>query len=71
MSFSYRPLWIKLAQENMRKEDLRLAIGISSTTLASMGKNKYVSMEVLDKICTYFGIQPNEVIEYIAEPPRK
>lgn len=27
----------------------------------------YVSMEVLDKICTRFGVQPNDIIEHIRE----
>ena len=65
MPFSYRPLWVKLAQEEMTKEQLRQILGLSSSTMAKMGKGEYVSLEVIDRICTHFGIQPNDVIEHI------
>ncbi|MNI81668.1 hypothetical protein D3C73_1383100 [compost metagenome] len=69
MPFSYKPLWVKLAQEEMTKEELRVALGFSSATIANMGKGKYVSMESIDKICSYFGVQPNDIIEHTKESP--
>lgn len=71
MPFSYKPLWVKLAQEGMTKEELRVALGFSSATIANMGKGKYVSMESIDKLCNHFGVQPNDIIEHVAEPPRE
>lgn len=71
MPFSYKPLWIKLVQEGMTKEELRVALGFSSATIANMGKDKYVSMESIDKICSYFNVQPNDIIEYVEEPPQE
>lgn len=67
MSFSYRPLWVKLAQEEMSKEELRTALGLSSATVAKMGKGEYVSMEVLDKLCSHFGVQLHEIVEHKKE----
>ncbi|WP_269083766.1 helix-turn-helix domain-containing protein [Peribacillus butanolivorans] len=37
---------------------------MSPATLAKMGKDEYISMEILDKVCTYFEVQPNQVIEW-------
>ncbi|MEK5235489.1 helix-turn-helix transcriptional regulator [Paenibacillus sp. FSL L8-0470] len=71
MPFSYKPLWIKLVQEGMTKEELRIALGFSSATIANMGKDKYVSMESIDKICSYFNVQPNDIIEHVEEPPQE
>ncbi|MCY9574179.1 helix-turn-helix transcriptional regulator, partial [Paenibacillus larvae] len=33
--------------------------------MAKMGKGEYVSLEVIDKICTYFGVPVEDVIEHI------
>lgn len=65
--FSFAPLWKLLIDRKMTKTDLRLAIRISTTTLAQMGKNEYISMDVLHRICEYFNVQPGEVLEYVKE----
>ncbi|GMA62188.1 helix-turn-helix domain-containing protein [Alicyclobacillus fastidiosus] len=63
--FSYGPLVATLHRKHMVKIDLKEAIGISSATLAKIGRDEYVSMEVLDKICTYLQCQVEDVIEHI------
>lgn len=65
MPFSYKPLWILLAQEEMTKEELRVILGLSSATIAKMGKGEYVSMETLDKICTRFGCALSEIVIHV------
>lgn len=65
MGFSFKPLWHLLLEKDMTKTQLREELGLSSSTLAKMGKDEYVSMEVLDKICTRFGVQPNDIIEHV------
>ncbi|BFH16886.1 helix-turn-helix transcriptional regulator [Paenibacillus melissococcoides] len=67
MGFSYKPLWHLLLQRDMSKTQYRQALGLSTATLAKMGKGEYVSMEVLDKTCSYFAVQPNDVIEHVDE----
>jgi putative transcriptional regulator len=67
MSFSYNPLWKLLIDQQMTRTELREELGLSTATLAKMGKNEYVSMEVLDKICSRFGVQPNDIIEHNKE----
>lgn len=64
MSFSYKPLWRLLINENLSKTELRAIIGISPATLAKMSKDEYVSMEVIDRICCHFKSQPSEIIEW-------
>ena len=48
---SYMPLWHTLLNKNMKKEDLRIAAGLTTNMIANMGKNKGISMETLEKIC--------------------
>ncbi|MCI3922507.1 helix-turn-helix transcriptional regulator [Paenibacillus sp. TRM 82003] len=61
------PLWKLLIEKKMTKEEYRLAIGISSATLAKMGKGEKVSMEVIDKTCTFFNCKIEDVVEHIKQ----
>ncbi len=51
----------------MSKTQLREAIGFSTATLAKLSKGEYVSLEILDKICTYMQCNIADVIEYVKE----
>ncbi len=64
MAFSYKPLWRLLLDKDITKTQMRETLGFSPATVAKMGKNEYVSLEVIDKICTYYKVQPNEIIEW-------
>lgn len=64
MAFTYKPLWKLLIDKGMSKTEFREAVDISTATLANMGKDKYVSMEVLDRICSHFEVQISDVIEH-------
>ena len=68
MSVSYEPLWHKLLSAKMNKTEFRLQVGITTTTLARLGKDEYVSMEVIDKICQHFGCRIEDVVEIKCDP---
>ncbi|MEQ2880659.1 XRE family transcriptional regulator, partial [Faecalibacterium duncaniae] len=38
MHISYKPLWHTLIERDMRKEDLRLAAGMTTNMIANMSK---------------------------------
>ena len=67
MPFNYNKLWKLLIDKNMTKSELRKAIGISSSTLAKMGKGENVSLEVIDKICTLFHCKVEDILEHNTE----
>ena len=69
--FSYKPLFVLLAKKGLTKTQLRIAIGIGPGTLAKLSKNEYVSMEVLDKICSYLQCSIEDVIEHVPDTPLK
>ena len=71
MPFSYNKLWKLLIDQNMTKSDLRKAIGISSSTLAKMGKGETISLDVIEKICHFFDCQVEDIMEYVKEPQTK
>lgn len=67
MSFNFNPLWKLLIDKGMNKTDLANETGISRSTLAKMGKNEYVAMEVLDRICNYLDCQISDVVEHVKD----
>lgn len=67
MPFTYKPLWRHLLEIDSTKTQMREKLGISPATLAKMGKDEYISMEILDKICSHYMIQLNKIIEWKEE----
>lgn len=53
MAVCYNKLWKLLIDKNMKKKDLRLATGISTTALAKLGKNEHVSTVIVAERSTF------------------
>ncbi len=51
MKTDYRKLWKLLIDRKMTKGDLRKQSGISSVTLAKLGKGENVTTDILLRIC--------------------
>ena len=64
MKISYNGLWKILIDNNMQKKDLILELKLSSSTVAKMGKGEKVSLEVLEKICSFFQCNIGDVISF-------
>lgn len=62
--FSYKPLLKLLIDKNMTKTQLREQLGISMATLAKISKNEYISMKVLDDICSLLNCKIEDIIEH-------
>ena len=56
MSVSYDKLWKLLIDKKMNRTELKDAAGISFNVLAKMGKNEFISMESLYKICSTYSV---------------
>lgn len=67
MAFSYNKLWKLLIDKNMNKVELRDSTGITPSTLAKLGKNQQVSMQVLGKICKNLNCDIGDIVHYILE----
>ena len=51
----------------MKKKNLRLAVGMSTTALAKLGKNQHISTEILTKICAVLDRDFSDIIELVKE----
>lgn len=67
MSFSYTKLWKYSLDLNLNKTQLRDKTKITNSTLSRLSKNEYVSMEVLDRICTTLNCDISDIVEYVNE----
>ena len=57
MHISYKPLWHTLLERDMRKEDLRLAAGMTTNMIANMSKEgKHISMDTLARTIAYIKV---------------
>ena len=65
MDANYKKLWKLLIDRNLNKTALRELSGISTGTLAKLGKNDYVSTEVLDKICVALNCEVGDILEFV------
>ena len=57
-----------LIDKGMKRTELRDAVDMSTNTLAKLGKNDYISLEILDRICTYLQCDIGDVMEFV--PPK-
>ena len=67
MSISYNKLWKQLIDKNMTKTDLRMKTDLGTSTLAKLGKNEQVSLDVLLRICKVLNCDISEIMEIIKE----
>ncbi|MCR2049607.1 helix-turn-helix domain-containing protein [Acetatifactor muris] len=61
---TYKPLWKTLIDKDMKKMDLVEDGTVSRGTLAKMGKNQKVSLDVVERICKRLQCKVEEVIVY-------
>ena len=67
MSVSYKKLWKLLIDKDMKKKDLCVKAGISSSSVTKMGKGGHVTTDVLAKICMALECTMDDIIEIIPE----
>lgn len=71
MAFSYNKLWKLLIDRKMIKKDLMAKANFTSTTMAKMGKEMPVSLEILGRICKVMEVNIGDIIDYIDEEESK
>ena len=56
-----------MSSKNMKKGELREAVGASKSTFAKLGKNENLTTAVLVKICNALDCDISEIMEIIPE----
>ena len=65
MRISYNKLWKLLIDREMNKYDLKVAAGVSSASIAKLGKCENVTTDVLLKICEALNVHMDDIMETI------
>lgn len=63
--YSYNPLWKVLIDKGLKKLEFRDKVQISNSTLAKLGKNEPVSMDVLEKVCLVLDCRIEDIVEIL------
>ena len=63
MSVSYNKLWKLLIDHNMNKSELGRAAKMSPNTIAKLGKNETVSLDLLVRICKALNCDIGDIVE--------
>ncbi len=63
MAISYNRLWKLLIDNHMKKKDLKEKAELSTATMAKLGKNESVSLDVLVRVCKVLNCEIGDVVE--------
>jgi DNA-binding Xre family transcriptional regulator len=64
---SYRKLWVRLAERDMKKQDLAALAHIAPGTISKLGRNEDVMTQVLTKICNALNCNIADIMDIIPE----
>ena len=67
MAVSYKKLWKKLIDLDLKKKDLETKAGISHYAMLKLNKGENVTTEVLGKICVALGCTLDDIMEFIPD----
>ena len=65
MAVKYIKLWKLLLDKKLKRPDLIPIAGISANVLARLGKDEYVALESLEKICVALGCDIGNIVEIV------
>ncbi len=64
MTVSYNGLWKRMIDKGLQKQDLVNKAGLSSATVAKMGKGEPVSNKVLEKLVNFLECNVGDIISF-------
>ena len=67
MKLSYKKLWVLLVERDMKKTEFAKKAGISSASIAKLGKGANVTTDVLLKICVALNCDIADIVEAIPD----
>ena len=67
MKVCYNKLWKLLIDKKMNRTELKDAAGISFNVLAKLGRNEFVSMESLQRICQTLSCNIGDIMDFVEE----
>lgn len=67
MGASYKKLWKLLIDRDMKKRELCEKAGVSTTSLAKLGKGENVNTDILVRICLALNCRIDDIMEIFSD----
>jgi len=67
MKLSYKKLWVKLVERDMKKTEFAKKAGISSASIAKLGKGANITTDILLKICEELKCDISDIVEVVPD----
>ena len=67
MRISYNKLWKILIDQKMNKTDLRKKTQMGSSTMAKLGRDETISMDVMLRICDVLQCDVGDIMEVLPD----
>jgi len=67
MKLSYKKLWVMLVERDLKRTEFAKKAGISSASLAKLGKGANVTTDILVKICEELKCDISDICEIVAD----
>lgn len=67
MKISYKKLWKLLIDRDMMKKDLAKEAGISTASIANLGRNENVNTDILLRICVALKCEISDILEIVVD----
>jgi DNA-binding Xre family transcriptional regulator len=64
---SYEPLWKTMKDRGITTYTLIYKNGISAYTITNLKRNKSITMNTLEKLCTILNCTPNEIVTFLQD----
>ena len=71
MPVNYNKLWKMLIDKEISKTELTHLAGITTNTMAKLGKNEDVRVNTLEKLCTTLDCKLDDIVEFVPEENKK
>jgi len=67
MIISYNKLWHLLIDKKMNRQDLKRLSGISTASIAKLGRGENIQTDVLLKICRALNVGINDIMDTVED----
>lgn len=64
---TYEPFRIYVAAKNIKKKDIMENTGISPATMSKLKHDRPVSIEIIDRLCSFLKCEVTEIVRYEKE----
>ena len=64
---TYEPFRAYVAAKNIKKKDIMNETGISPATISTLKHDQFVSLEIIERLCSFLNCDITEIIKYEKE----